>query len=68
MICDECRLWSARSEQQWRARQRNLKQHPEVQINKCPACGGTEWATTRAHIIWSESTWWRRLIRRMSNS
>jgi len=60
VICDFCRLWTARSWDQWSIRQENMHRAQHVAeietkqlgyqvlapaIYPCPHCGGTAWAT-----------------------
>lgn len=50
MTCPACMQWCATSEKQLSTRMKNITGAPEVQAHPCPACGGTDWATTREMI------------------
>jgi len=51
MTCAYCQSWSATTERQLATRFRNMAASPDATPFPCPQCGGTDWATTREHIL-----------------
>lgn len=63
MTCEICIFQAATTETMLRNRAKNLAAYPDVEVYKCPVCGGQDWATTRERIReMPRGPWWRRLF------
>lgn len=62
MTCPTCEHWAATTEKQLYNRREIIKKHPQVEVHKCPKCGGIDWATTNAFVMkkkkhYIQTTW-----------